>query len=335
MKDSYILIIGIGSAGERHLQNILSMGYSNISVVSSKDYLLEKYAGIVVYKTLEEALEKCSYDYAIIATPPTNHLSELHKLLDAGVKNIYLEKPISHEMEGLGTIIEKIKNQETAIQVGYDLRFDPGLQKVKSILSEGLIGKPLSVNAFVGQWLPDWRSGDYSKGMSAQKKTGGGVMLDLIHEFDYLYWLFGDVVLLGCFLTNSRILNIETEDIAEIILKFQSGVLGSLHLDYLQKKLTRHCIITGSEGTIRWDLPSQDVYWINSDKEEFHFSYPHFSRNDRFIKCMQDFLSENSHSNKTDFLQGVKSLQLVCAAKIAAEQRQIISPQDLKYSCLL
>ncbi len=313
------------------MQNIISLGYENISVVSSKKNLQQKYPGIIVFKLIDEAVVETKFEYAIIATPPANHVKEIEKLIDANIKNIYVEKPLSNDFEGINVLIKKTTENKINIQVGFDMRYDLGLQKVQSLISDKIIGQIISVNAQVGQWLPDWRSGDYSKGISAKTKTGGGVMLDLIHEFDYLYWLFGEVELLACFNRNSGALKIETEDIAEIILQFENGILGSLHLDYLQQKLIRNCLITGSEGTIFWDLPAQKVSWIDNKKKEAHFTYMDFSRNDRFKKCMQDFLENNNALQKVDLMQGIKSLQLVCAAKRSSEMKQFISPNEMIY----
>lgn len=313
------------------MKNILALGYENISVVSSKENLPQKYPGIIVFTSLEEAVLKTKFEYAVIATPPVNHVKELDTLIEAGIQNIYVEKPLSNDLEGINALIKKLAHTEINIQVGFDMRYDPGLQKVQSLIAEKIIGQIVSVNAQVGQYLPDWRTGDYSKGISAKKELGGGVLLDLVHEFDYLYWLFGEVELLACLNTNSGALKIETEDVAELIFKFKNGTLGSLHLDYLQQKLIRNCLITGSEGTITWDLPSQIVSWLNGKKDEHHFSYTNFSRNDRFKKCMQDFLEKNDASCKVDFLQGIKSLQMVCAAKRSSETKQFISPRGMLY----
>jgi predicted dehydrogenase len=98
------------------------------------------------------------------------------------------------------------------------------MQKTKELLQSNAIGKIISVNAFVGQYLPQWRSyEDHRKGMSAKKETGGGVLLDLVHEFEYLYRLFGEVDSVTCYTTNTGALEIETEENADVLFKFKSG----------------------------------------------------------------------------------------------------------------
>jgi predicted dehydrogenase len=205
------------------------------------------------------------------------------------------------------------------------LHYDLGLQKVKELLQSNSVGKIISVNAQVGQYLPDWRPHeDYSKGMSAKKETGGGVMLDLVHEFDYLYWLLGNVKTVASFNKNSGALHIETEDVAEVLLQFENGIIGTIHLDYLQKKLIRNCLFTGSEGSIYWDLAASKVSWILKDKSEQEFDYKGFERNQRFINIMKDFLANRSNQFTTNYQQGLQSLKMVLAAKYSSAQNVFV-----------
>lgn len=320
-----ILIVGLGSIGTRHLNNILLLGFKNVSIVSRRGTLPDIYGQLEVFKTVEDAVNNKKFDTAIVCTPTAYHLTTLNPLLEAGIKNIYLEKPVSHTLEGIDALLSTSRERGARIIVGYDLHFDPGLLKVKDLLALKEIGQVVSANAQVGQYLPDWRpQEDYRTGMSAKKATGGGVMLDLIHEFDYLYWLFGDISHIGCFNKNSGALDIETEDIAEVLLKFSNGLIGSIHLDYLQQKLVRNCFITGSEGSIFWNLALCEVKWINAEKAEQSFNYSSFNRNDRFVSIMNAFLNDPDDKRLTSLQQGIESLKMVVAAKRASIEEQIV-----------
>ena len=80
------------------------------------------------------------------------------------------------------------------IGVAYNLRYLPSAKKVKHIISERVLGRLTNVHIECGQYLPDWRPGtDYRLGVSAQKKLGGGALLELSHELDYLLWIFGSI----------------------------------------------------------------------------------------------------------------------------------------------
>lgn len=322
-----ILIIGIGSIGLRHLKNCLTLGYHNIHIVSRSNNVPEEFKHLVCYRSIQEALTDNVYDFAVLCTPTAHHVPDVIFMLKNGVRNIYIEKPISHTFAGIDSIVTLSEQYHSRVVVGYDLHFDPGLQKVKELLNEGTIGKVVSINSKVGQYLPDWRPNqDYRKGMSASKKDGGGVMLDLVHEFDYLYWLQGKVKTIAALYNNSGTLEIETEDIAEVLLQFDNGAIGTIHLDYLQQKLVRDCLITGSEGTIYWNLTASNVKWINSSKEEFEYSYLGFERNDRFISIMKAFLNPDIQDGRLTTLNaGIESLKMVLAAKQSSESKTFIS----------
>ena len=320
-----ILLIGLGSIGKRHLRNIITIGYNDVNVVSRSGILPEEFSNLKVYTAIGEALENNNYDAAVVCVPTAQHIIAINQLLAANVPSIYLEKPVSHSFQSIGEIIAGAKKNATHFVVGYDLHFDLGLQKVKLLLNENIIGHLISANAQVGQYLPDWRPHeDYRNGMSAKQATGGGVMLDLVHEFDYLHWLVGNVETIASINKNSGALDIETEDVAEVLLKFSNGVIGTIHLDYLQQKLVRECMFTGSEGTIFWNLAESKVNWIDKKKVENEFSYQSFERNDRFIATMKAFLEKQQDDRLTFIDGGLQSLKMVLAAKYSSKHNVFV-----------
>lgn len=321
-----IILIGPGSIGQRHLRNILHLGYKQISIVSRSGILPGEFSFLPVYSSLRNALSTSSFDAAIVCTPTSFHVPSIKALLEAGVTNIYIEKPVSHSFAGITDLLNLSTSYPGNIVVGYDLHFDPGLQKVKQLLDDDSVGKIVSVCAQVGQYLPDWRPHeDYRKGMSAKRETGGGVMLDLIHEFDYLLWLIGSAQSVACQYINSGALEIETEDVCEVLLRFANGASGTIHLDYLQQKLVRNCMITGYNGTIFWNLAESKVRWINKDKREEEFQYAGFERNNRFVEIMRLFLENKSDPRLTTLEKGIESLKLVLAAKYSADNSVFVT----------
>ena len=321
-----ILIVGLGSIGARHLRNILHLGYTDVSIVSRSGILPIEFSSLSVYSTLTEALSSSHFDAAVICTPTALHSADVKKVLAAKIPSVYIEKPVSHSLEEVNDLLTLSQSYACTVVVGYDLHFDKGLQKVKQLLEEDAIGKVVSVNAQVGQYLPGWRpQQDYRIGMSAKKETGGGVMLDLVHEFDYLQWLLGTPLLVACQYANTGTLEIETEDVCEVLVRFKNGAVGTIHLDYLQRELVRNCMITGSTGTIWWNLADRKVEWINENKVKQIFSYDNFERNDRFIEIMQSFLEQKEDTRLTNLESGIESLRWVMAAKYSAENRVFVN----------
>lgn len=321
-----LLFIGMGSIGKRHLKNCLALGYSDAYIFSNSfaDYTLISQERC--FKDLHQALSAHIYDVVFINTPTSTHIDILNELVGTPHKCIYMEKPVSHSIEGINLETLSSFKKKDAMVVGYDLRFDPGLSKCIGWIEEGLIGEALAFNAFVGSYLPDWRPNiDYRQSMSAKKNSGGGVMLDLAHEFDYLYYLFGDVKRLSCFYQKTGALEIETEDVAHVIVEFKSGVSGALSLDYLQREYTRYCRVTGSAGSILWDYASNKVTLFKGNHVREIFDYNHFSRDDRFKSILGCVLNRTFADKRlVGFEDALYSLNMILKAKLSSETNSVI-----------
>jgi len=322
-----ILVIGLGSIGKRHLKNLVTLGCQDISIVTRSSKKIEEFESFPHYFSIDSACNANKFDVAIIATPTANHISDLTLVLDNNIRNIYLEKPISDSMKRVSEITQRLSSVN--IVVGYDLHFDPGLIFIKKLLNEDQIGRVVSFIAEVGQYLPDWREVDYRKTMSASRMKGGGVMLDLVHEFDYINWLFGPIVqVLG---KNGRIgnLEIDTEDVSVSILETSSGAIGSIHLDYMQKELSRSCKVIGNEGSIIWDYSNSQVRYMTHKNPSWSvFDYSFYKRNDRFQVAMKSFLKSCDgvlDERLVSFGEAVKSLQLVVSLKQSNNQGSVVN----------
>jgi predicted dehydrogenase len=226
--------------------------------------------------------------------------------------------------------------------VGYHFRFHPGLQKAGSLLSEGAIGRPLSVRAQWGEYLPGWHPWeDYRRSFSARADLGGGVVLTLSHPLDYLRWLLGEVESLWAFTGRLSDLELDVEDNAEIGLRFAQGVMGSLHLDYNQQPPEHTLEIIGTRGTLRWDSADGTVMLytaLTSPGQANWQSFPvsstspgsrNFERNDLFLAEMRHFLQVmRGESQPVCSLQdGIQALRLAIAALQSAQDGCLIHMQ--------
>jgi predicted dehydrogenase len=317
-----ILIVGTGSIGMRHLRNCLAIDHSiSITAVSRSKSHIEEFPTIKIFATISAAYEEQQkYDAAIVATPTSLHVENCVDLIENGIKKIYLEKPVAQNLDHVDSLVALAKAKNVAVFVGFDLRFDLGLNHVKSLLEKKAIGNLISFQAEVGQYLPDWRQGtNYKEGMSAKVALGGGVMLDLIHEFDYLSWILGGFQRVFGFHKKIETLDIETEGIAVNILETKAGVLGVLSLDYIQKALNRNSKFIGDAGTIEWNYVTAEVKWNTHANQEWqYFDYKNVARNDRFIAILGAFLKADSPSiddRLTSLEEGIQALRIVIQAK--------------------
>jgi len=196
------------------------------------------------------------------------------------------------------------------------LRFLPSLIEFKKQAHSVKIGKIYSVRAEVGQYLPSWRPEvDYRKGVSAQKNLGGGALLELSHEIDYLSWIFGKVNWVKAHISKQSDLEIDVEDSAFVILGFEEingiALTASLNIDFIRHDTTRKCFVIGERGTLLWDGIKGDVKFF--EKSGKHWKTLFLSNSDRDFTYIEEiksfFLSIGSNIKPS--ITGEDGLQVV------------------------
>lgn len=313
-----ILIAGLGSIGRRHLRILRELGESEFLLYRTGLSTLpeEELAGLPVVFDLNEALGQRP-EAVIISNPTALHLNVAVPAAHQGC-HILLEKPISHSLERVDELREALNYGGGRLLVGYHYRFHPGLQVVKTFLEGGDIGKPLYVRVQWGEYLPDWHPWeDYRKGYSARLDLGGGVVLTLSHPLDYLRWLVGEIVEVTAVTGQLGDLGIEVEDSAEIILQFENGAIGSLHLDYNQRPPRHDMEIVGTHGTIQWDYYGKvtRIFRVSRGDWEATPLPASFERDDLYRAQMRHFLRVCRHGEPPvcTFEDGVRALELALA----------------------
>jgi predicted dehydrogenase len=322
------LIAGLGSIGRRHFRNLLALGERDILLYRTQRSSLpdDELAGFPVETDLQAALAH-NPQAVIISNPTSLHLDVAIPAAEAGC-SILLEKPVSHTLEGMERLELALQTGGGRMLVGFHFRFHPTLRKAAELIQAGRLGKLLSVHAHWGAYLPDWHPWeDFRQGYSARSDLGGGVVLTLSHPLDYLRFLIGEVGSLWAF-TSSQGFGLPVEDTAEIGLRFSSGVIGSLHLDYNQRPPAHHFDIIGNQGSLRWDNidGSLDVYDADMQTRQNFMPPAGFERNQLFLDEMSHFLSVLR--GETDPLctwqDGKQALRLALAALQSAEQGRLL-----------
>lgn len=262
------LVIGCGSIGQRHINNLKSLGITKLDVFDSDEQLLAQ----VKRKFKVNALNSLNFDNiecTLICTPPNSHVNLAKHALKKG-SHVFIEKPLSNSLTGLNDISKLAKNNSLQVFVGYVFRFDAGLKKIKELLVKNAIGNVLSFDAYEGWYLPKWRPWqDHTKSYTASEKLGGGIILDGSHELNYLQWLGGKVNQVFSYYSKVPKLKTKTEGLAEILLSFRSKAIGRIHLDFVNPKYNRHCEIIGDEGSIRWDFDKKTVEIQKSEQSNY------------------------------------------------------------------
>jgi len=301
-----ILIAGLGSIGRRHFRNLIALGEKDIILFRSHRATLpdDELAGYPAEIDIHNALHTHKPDAVIVANPTSLHLEVAIPAAEAGC-HILLEKPVSHSLEGLDALQKAAEKNGVRILVGFQFRYHPSLNKARELIQSGALGQVLTVHAHWGEYLPNWHPWeDYRQSYAARADLGGGVIGTLTHPLDYLRYLLGEIDALWSFNGHISTLELDVEDVAEIGLKFASGAIGGVHVNYVQRPPVHRLEVVGTNGTLRWDNADGSLHSYKmpapfgsySDDPPApvveSFSLPEgFERNDLFLAQTRHFLN--------------------------------------------
>jgi predicted dehydrogenase len=254
-----LLIVGQGSIGQRHLRLARSLlPAADIRVLRHRALESTPEHANGCFTSLEDALA-FRPTVAVIANPAPFHMQAALPLAESGA-HLLVEKPLAVGVEDVPPLFAAVKRGGAALLVGYNLRFLPSLQAFRALLQEGNIGRVLSVRCEAGQYLPSWRPAiDYRQSVSARRELGGGALLELSHELDYLRWIFGEVDWVTAVLTRQSDLEVDVEDCASLVVGFAPSVnkhaslVGVVNLDFVRRDRSRLCVAIGTDGSLRWN----------------------------------------------------------------------------------
>ena len=263
-----VLIVGLGSIGQRHLR-LLRERLPAAQIMALRHGSCESLPnGIDACTTSLEEAVAFAPDIAVIASPATFHYETALALAQAGT-HLLVEKPLAvNAVEGKA-LAEAAAAAGVVLQVGYNLRFLDSLRQFRTALKNGRIGRVVSIRAEVGQYLPDCRPGhDWRDTVSARAELGGGVLLELSHELDFLRWIFGEVGAVRGWMGRQGALDLDVEDTVHTLLEFVAptprdakGVppVASVSLDFIRRDTVRQCVAIGEDGTLKWDAISSEI----------------------------------------------------------------------------
>jgi predicted dehydrogenase len=248
-----IYVVGVGSIGRRHLENARALGH-------------EAEGGRL------DGAERFQPDAIVVASPTGAHLEALRWAVDHGV-HVYVEKPIASSVDGLAHTLTLGDDAAVTVAVGYNLRFHPALESIRDAIVGGKVGRLLSVRAEVGQYLPGWHPDeDYRSSYAGRAELGGGALLTLSHELDYVRWIAGEVEDVQGRAVRVSGLELDVDDVAELICRHAGGAIASVHMDFVDRAHNRRSRWVGELGTIAWDwggpvrlLPSGETLWNEED----------------------------------------------------------------------
>ena len=325
-----VLVIGVGAIGTRHIRNLLSLG-TKVSAYCYRTFRaqdLSREFNIHVYNCLEQALDS-DQDAVLICNRTDQHITVALAAAARGL-HLFIEKPLSHSMEGVERLFMLVRERQLVVEVGCMMRFHPNLLWIRNAIREGFIGQVYFARAVVGQYLPDWRPDqDYRLSYSARHDQGGGVVLDLVHELDYLTWWFGEVEDVAALLRHLSDLEISSEDTAQILLSFRSGVMAEVHMDYLRPNFYRFAEVVGSRGMLTWNSGAGTVTLKRKREEVVVHKIPSkFERNSMFVDHMRHFVKRLSDPKEAavSLAESIHVQRVALAAHLSSKSRAFVRP---------
>ncbi|NLX40880.1 MAG: Gfo/Idh/MocA family oxidoreductase [Bacteroidales bacterium] len=251
-----ILIIGLGSIAKKHIAAIRSIE-SNASIYALRSqHNAQAYDGITNLYSFDEA-SNIGFDFAIISNPTSEHKHTIQKLLEFKIP-LFIEKPVASSP--IDDLINSIKESRILTYVACNLRFLEVMQFLKERVESGNTpGRINEVNVYCGSYLPEWRPGtDFRESYSAKPEMGGGVHLDLIHEFDYICWIFGVPERHKAFCRSKSSLAIDAIDYAKYLL-FYEDFTCDITLNYFRRDYKREIEILFDTVTWKMDLAKNSI----------------------------------------------------------------------------
>ncbi len=257
MGDRFV-VVGMGSIGRRHARVIRAVlpdaeiaALRHASTGGLPDGLVDR-----EYTSIDDALAFAPRA-VIVANPAPMHVDVCLPFGAAGVP-LLVEKPLAHDASTAARLVEASSSWSAPVVVGYNLRHTAQLRALLDAVARGEAGAVVSVRAEVGQHLASWRAdADYRHGVSARRDLGGGTLLELSHDIDYVLAMLGAPSRVGALTTTSPALETDVEDVAHLLLAFDRGdqppCVASISLDHVRHDTKRGCEVIGTEATLRWD----------------------------------------------------------------------------------
>jgi len=296
------LLVGCGSIGSRHAQNLSKTGVdvTAFDIDPEQRHALAVDINCNTVDSLEAGLD-ANPDIVFVCTPSNHHIDPARQAAEAGI-DLFVEKPLSNTVDGVSALVNATERRNLVTMAGCNKRFHPAIRTVKQLLDDGAIGDVVSARIESGSYLPDWHPWEDYREMYSAKAGVGGALLDFIHGINYGRWFFGDANDVSGMLSAESSLEIETEDTASLIARHEGDVQCEYHFDYVQRVPSLSGIIVGESGTIRWETEQTYADWETNDM--------YVDMLDHFLACV-----DSRKPTTSPLREGMKDLEMALAAK--------------------
>lgn len=313
-----VLIIGVGSIGERHLRCFQATGRADVRLVEINPELrrtvAERYGISANYADLDSALQERP-DIAVVATPAQTHIPIATRLAEAGV-HLLIEKPLSTSEAGIDQLQAIVSAQNLVAGVAYVHRAHPLLQAMRQAILDRRFGRPVELVVVTGQNFPTYRPA-YRTIYYNDHATGGGAIQDaLTHLLNAGEWLVGPIERLVADAAHQVLEGVQVEDTAHVLAR-QGGVLASYSLNQHQWPNELTITVVCEQGAARYESHAHRWRWMKANEETWHDeSIAPLERDTLFIAQASAFLDavEGRRAPLCSLAEGRQTLRVNLAA---------------------
>lgn len=346
-----ILMIGLGSIGQRHLRNLKRVYGDEFEILAYRtrrlqqtfsDALqirdginLESEYGLKVFTDIDEALAE-QPDIAYVTNITSKHMETAITCARVGC-NLFIEKPLSNTLNGIEELKRIVEEKNNKIFMGFQNRYHVCIKEAKKKLHSGVLGALQSASVEFSERLTTMHTyEDYRQTYMAKSNMGGGPVLNLqIHDLDLLHYLFGEPEEVTATIYKNSQLEVDVEDGASAIFTFKNGNGDEFpafsHTDFFQYPPVHVLKIVGEKGRIEIDMNKASFRLIvdGSIVEDLLFS--EFQRNDMFVEELKDFINciKNDTLPVIDLDQGIVSLKMAIGAKLSSQKKEIMRFKEI------
>lgn len=331
-----VCFVGLGSIGQRHLRNLLQATGGDVEVSAVRNVRtapvltdnMQVRAGEAVsdfydvreIATLEEAVS-LKPDAVFVTNPSNLHVPAALTAINAGCP-VFIEKPVSHSMEGVNELVDAAAASGAPSMVGYQWRFHPALDYLRDLIDGETLGAVTSAHLVNAEYMPGWHEyEDYRTSYAGRRDLGGGALVTQIHDFDFAYALFGLPEIVSAMGGKLSSLEIDVEDSVTTLLGYRraNGVVPvTVHLDYLAAPPKHRVSITFDRGQVNWDVLTGEImlHRLENGATERH-DFSGVNRADLFRLQISHFLQvlENKAVPPVSLGAARDSLAIALAAK--------------------
>ena len=322
-----VLIVGFGAIAKRHYENLLKIKGVQIIICTKRNNLQIKNNDVEIFSKIDDCLKQ-NPDVGFITNETSFHVDTAIKLAKQGL-DLFIEKPLSDSTSNIKKLRKIVKEKKIITQMGCNLRFHHCIKKIRKLIIEDKIGKIISIQCENGSYLPDWHPNeDYKKSYAGKSKFGGGIIFTMIHEIDYLYWMFGyprSVVSISGKFSN---LKISADDYSASLIEFNKKIIAELHLDFFQRPQERSCKIKGTKGTITWNSDQNKViaYMNKKKKWQVLLHDKNHVRNQMYIDEIKHFFRcvKKREQTLNNLESGIETMKIALAIKQSSNKRKFV-----------